>query len=37
MAYVAQTAPLRKRKKDRKNGMYSTLLEAITVLCLATS
>jgi hypothetical protein len=37
MAYVAQTPPLRKRKKDGKNGMYSTLLEVITVLCFAAS
>jgi hypothetical protein len=35
--YIVQTPPLRKRK-DRKNGMYSTLLEpTINVLCFAAS
>uniref|UniRef100_A0A0A9BQE0 Uncharacterized protein n=1 Tax=Arundo donax TaxID=35708 RepID=A0A0A9BQE0_ARUDO len=34
-AYVAQTPPLRKRKKDKKKGMNSTLLVVITVFVAA--
>jgi hypothetical protein len=37
-SYIVQTPPLRKRKKDIKNGMYSTLLEPmINVPCFAAS
>ena len=36
-AYVAQTPPLRKRKKERKKGMNSTLLVVITVFCTSTT
>ena len=36
-AYVAQMPPLRKRKKERKKGMNSTLLVVITVFCTSTT
>jgi branched-subunit amino acid permease len=33
IAYAVQIPPFKKREKERKKGIYSTLFVLITVLC----